>query len=102
MFPDQGGMSHQPPPSGHLVIMGSSGPLHIFIKVHLVYHAVDIQPRGIKNGNEFVVMRVCLGESMLQNANAHFPLKVNFLKRLTAASANRDPIGSGYSIENIN
>ena len=57
----------------------------------------------MKKGNEFVVMAaVYLGESMLQNANVHFPLKVNFLKRLTAASANGDPIGSGWSIENIN
>ena len=88
---------------GIWLLWGSSGPLHIFIKVHLVYQAADIQPWGMEKGNEFVVMAaVYLGESMLQNANVHFPLKVNFLKRLTAASANGDPIGSGWSIENIN
>ena len=80
---------------GIWLLWGSSGPLHIFIKVHLVYQAADIQPWGTEKGNEFFVMAVYLGESMLQNANVHFPLKVNFLKRLTAASANGDPIGSG-------
>ena len=80
---------------GIWLLWGSSGPLHIFIKVHLVYQAADIQQRGMEKGNEFFVMAVGLGESMLQNANVHFPLKVNFLKRLTAASANGDPIGSG-------
>ena len=80
---------------GIWLLWGSSGPLHIFIKVHLVYQAADIQPWGMEKGNEFVVITVNLGESMLQNANVLFPLKVNFLKRLTAASANGDPIGSG-------
>ena len=77
-----------PGPVGIWLLWGSSGPLHIFIKVHLVYQAADIQPWGMEKGNEFVVITVNLGESMLQNANVLFPLKVNFLKRLTAASAN--------------
>ena len=43
---------------------------------------------GWKKGMNLLLLQWIWGNLMLQNANVLFPLKVNFLKRLTAASAN--------------